>query len=659
MNIQVRQGRRHDQLAQGVTVSLTLVLVLLLYFYLYHYDNQYTKPCQQPVEGVLDLRQADLDDKSNPFHLQKDWEFYPNVMLTPDDDFSLYPHSLCSLRQGDKDQRARKGTYRLRVLLPDTPMTYVLKLPTTVSTYRVYVDDEMILSMGRMGVESSPQKLFKQRILTFWASGEVQILVHYSDESGIYHGISGLNAPPILGRPFRVYTLAECHQSFLDVSVVLVLLTLLLSISLFLRSRQSSNLAMIVLCLSATAYLLYPLISSETLFPIYPWYQMEMLFFFGCHAATHWVYSLHFGWKDRTARFINWYSIAAVGLCLIILLSSVYCPREQAGPLFYGGIRFLQWGSILCGIALTARMVICGAPYKLMGAASVTLWAFMLIELMTPDFSPVVFARFPEMGIICFMDIAILVEYLDVASAHQFRVLYTQKITHAEQLLKLEEQHYAQLAGQVEDARRIRHDMRQHLRVIRTLLERGDAEATAAYLEQYVKNVQPQLTKPVAFFQVPVVDALIAHYWSEAQKRGADFQVKGQLQELPQSVYVDFCSIMGNLLENALEALERQEPDRPRWIHVRCEIFQKKLMLEVVNSNSTPVRRDENRFQSAKRDEQGMGTLSVSIIAKQYGGFADFSYEEDRFTAQVLLSLAGIGGNESSHSDPAQSYGQA
>lgn len=643
MNTQFKQSKAFRQFTQGLTVFLTLILMLLLCYFLYRFDNQYTSTCQQPLDGVLDLREAPLlDNESSPYHLQTGWEFYPDVLLTPEDDFSLYPHSIRSLHESVKGLWEGQGTYRLTVLLPDTPMSYVLKLPTTFSTYRLYVDEELILSMGRLAIEDNPRDFFTNRILTFRASGEVQILLQYSDETGI--GLSGLSAPPILGRPLRIYALSEYHRSFLVISMVLILLAMLLSINLYFQSRQGSNLAMIVLSISAAAYLTFPLLSSEILFPIYPWYQLGVLFYFSCHAAAQWVYSLHFGWKDSLSRFINWYSIAAVGISIGLLLESFYLPGDLGGHLLYVGIRILQWGSILCGIALSWRVVQFAAPSRLMGAGSVALWAFMLFDLIVPDFSPVVSARFPVLGIIALMDISILVDYLDVASAHHFRLLYAQRFAHAEQLLKLEERHYAQLSDQVEDVRRIRHDLRQHLRVIRTLLDQEDSAAIAAYLEQYLNNVQPLMEASMMFYHVPIVDALLAYYWSAAQKQNAEFVVTGQLQELPQSVYVDFCSIMGNLLENAMEALARQEPAHPKWIHVRCEIFQKKLMLEVVNSNTTSVHQEDSRFHSSKRDELGTGTLSVSIIAQQYGGFASFIPEEDHFTAQVLLPLSGIDG---------------
>lgn len=628
---QDQQSQRVNRLRQGLSVGLSLVLILMLCHYLYHYDNQYTNGCPQPSDGILDLRHAMLDDKSQPYHLQQDWEFYPGVLLTPSHNPDHFVRILRTLHVHPHNLQDVQGTYRLTILLPDTPLSYALKLPSTFHKYKLYVNDELILPGG-----DSTRQLFKEQILTIWASGKVEILLQYVDETGIHNGLS---SPPIFGRPLKVYTLTEYHQFFLGVSVAILMLTLLLSVNIYCGSRQPSSLAVIVLCLAAIAYLSYPLVRSEIKFPVYPWHQLRILLFFLCHAMVYQIYSLHFGWRDRLARFWNRYSMLSVVVCGVIMLFVPALPQEDAWWVFYAGVRLLQWGAILCGISLSVRMVVSGSPGLLMGAASVTVWIFMLVDLVTPDFSPIIFSRFPEMGIVCYAAISILIEYSDVASAHHFRMLYSQKMTHAEQLLKLEEQHYAQLSKQVEETIRTRHDLRQHMRVIRTLLDEGDADATAAYLEQYIETVQPMLTKTVSFFQVPVVDALISHYWTAAEKRGATMEVKGQLSSLPQSVYVDFCSILGNLLENALEALDREAPDRPKWIRLRCEAQSRRLILEVVNSNSTLTQMEEHRFHSAKRDELGVGTLSVSIIAKQYGGYASFSPEEGCFTARVLLPL--------------------
>lgn len=628
-----------NRIVQLLFVLFTLIFVFLLCFCVYWHDNQYTAKGPQPDDGVLDLRNVSFNTHSPTYHLHKNWKFYPNVLLMPDEDPSSYPYSLYSLQETSHDLLDCQGTYELTILLPDTPMLYSIRLPSTFAAYRLYVNDNLVLSNGFIDNTENNDEMFKGQIFTIRASEKIRLLLHYSDNAGISNGMS---APPVFGTPLRVYSITEYRQNCLIAAMVLILLTMFLSIIVYFRSQQGSNLALVILCLCALIYLAYPLLRSKMMFPAYPWYQLSIACYFGCHAAVHWIYSLHFGWKDRTARFVNWYSIAAVGVCASILLALVILPKESGWKLYLGGIRILQWGAILCGILLTLRMIFSGNPNYLMGTASVTIWAFLLVDLISPDFSPVIFARFPEMGIICFMIISICIEYVDVASAHHFRILYAQKIAHAEQFLKLEEHHYARLYAQVEESRQFRHDLRQHLRVIRTLLDQNDSKALAAYLEQYEQNVQPLLETPMTFFQIPVVDALIAYYWTAAQEIGAEFSVKGQLQELPQSVYVDFCSILGNLLENALEALKRQDPEHPKWIRVRCEIQHRKLMLEISNSNFSPVQQKGNRFQSTKHDDLGTGTLSVSIIAQQYGGFASFSHNEDCFNVQVLLPLSGV-----------------
>lgn len=103
---------------------------------------------------------------------------------------------------------------------------------------------------------------------------------------------------------------------------------------------------------------------------------------------------------------------------------------------------------------------------------------------------------------------------------------------------------------------------------------------------------------------------------------------------------MDLCTVLGNLLENALESIQRQE-EGPRFIRVVCRLVNQQLLLEVVNTNTTPVRRETAGFRSSKRDELGIGTLSVRMIAKQYGGITDFHFHDGQFFARVLLPLRG------------------
>ncbi len=137
-----------------------------------------------------------------------------------------------------------------------------------------------------------------------------------------------------------------------------------------------------------------------------------------------------------------------------------------------------------------------------------------------------------------------------------------------------------------------------------------------------------------------MVDALLSYYWNAAKQQGADFEAKCQLQKFPQEMSVDLCTVLGNLLENALESIQRQE-EGPRFIRVVCRLVNQQLLLEVVNTNTTPVRRETGGFRSSKRDELGIGTLSVRMIAKQYGGITDFHFHDGQFFARVLLPLRG------------------
>lgn len=62
---------------------LTLAATCVLCLFLYHWDNKYTAPGSQPINGILFLTEEELS--AVPVHyLIRGWEFYPGVLLDPE-----------------------------------------------------------------------------------------------------------------------------------------------------------------------------------------------------------------------------------------------------------------------------------------------------------------------------------------------------------------------------------------------------------------------------------------------------------------------------------------------------------------------------------------------------------------------------------------------
>ena len=97
--------------------------------------------------------------------------------------------------------------------------------------------------------------------------------------------------------------------------------------------------------------------------------------------------------------------------------------------------------------------------------------------------------------------------------------------------------------------------------------------------------------------------------------------------------------LLGNLLENAVEACKRQANTAQT---IKLRIKQRggsALLILVDNPCLTPVVFDGDMPLSSKRKGAGIGTYSVREIAVRYGGTAQFEQKAGVFYASVLLNI--------------------
>ena len=189
-----------------VLLLLCFLGVASLFFWgLSRWDNKYTAPGAQPISGVLALSEAELAKVPCRFLIQE-WEFYPGVLLTPDDfakGTSSNYRQYVSLGQygGMETGNAIRsphgsGTYRLTLLLPEGQKNWVLALPEIFSSCRLYINNDLLLQLGDPSPESYQERI-QRRMIPFSGSGQVQLFLQVSDYSGFFSGPTH----PLLARP--------------------------------------------------------------------------------------------------------------------------------------------------------------------------------------------------------------------------------------------------------------------------------------------------------------------------------------------------------------------------------------------------------------------------------------------------------------------------
>ena len=209
-----------------------------------------------------------------------------------------------------------------------------------------------------------------------------------------------------------------------------------------------------------------------------------------------------------------------------------------------------------------------------------------------------------------------------------------------ERLLQIQHDQYSMLQARIAENRRARHDFRQHLRVIQDCVKRGDLEDLKSYLAEYEKQF-PSHSDHI-YCNSYAVNAILAFYADKAENHSICLDVKIQMSDTPVIPETEFCVLLGNLLENALDACQTGRPESETsqpFIRV-CAIQTGTSTLSITVDNTSVFKPTwiNEKLVSTKAAGSGIGTESIRMIAEQYRGDARFEWKDGVFYASVMLN---------------------
>ena len=209
-----------------------------------------------------------------------------------------------------------------------------------------------------------------------------------------------------------------------------------------------------------------------------------------------------------------------------------------------------------------------------------------------------------------------------------------------ERLLQIQHDQYSMLQARIAENRRARHDFRQHLRVIQDCVKRGDLEDLKSYLAEYEKQF-PSHSDHV-YCNSYAVNAILAFYADKAENHSIRLDVKIQMSDTPVIPETEFCVLLGNLLENALDACQtgRSESETAQPFIRVCAIQTGTSTLSITVDNTSAFKPTwiNEKLVSTKAAGSGIGTESIRMIAEQYRGDARFEWRDGVFYASVMLN---------------------
>ena len=202
------------------------------------------------------------------------------------------------------------------------------------------------------------------------------------------------------------------------------------------------------------------------------------------------------------------------------------------------------------------------------------------------------------------------------------------------------------------------HDFHNHIGILRRLLEQREYEKAAAYLDELQGPVKEMEER--SWIGDDAIDYLINSKRAAAEEKGILFRIQAEYPKNAGIRSADLCAVLGNLLDNALEASEQVTEKEERFIKLTIRRINQMVVIKVENSfRREPVLENgilkttkngntagsadgasliETSANEASGGLHGWGLKSAQTAAEKYDGMVQTSYEEHIFRAVVTMS---------------------
>lgn len=191
-----------------------------------------------------------------------------------------------------------------------------------------------------------------------------------------------------------------------------------------------------------------------------------------------------------------------------------------------------------------------------------------------------------------------------------------------------------------DDYNEIIHNTSHYLKVISELAYEGRNEEICSLIEKL--NVKLNRENIYEYSNHKMLNVILSEYSLKAHDKGIIFDAYVEPGCMLSHIQdIDFITMLGNLLDNAIFAASKKEKE----VYVKVRIFMQKdgklCLIKVVNDFLGEIKEIEGKLISTKKESgvHGIGLSSVSRLAQKYNGYLEYYIENGKFNTIIVLPV--------------------
>ena len=181
-----------------------------------------------------------------------------------------------------------------------------------------------------------------------------------------------------------------------------------------------------------------------------------------------------------------------------------------------------------------------------------------------------------------------------------------------------------------------RHDYHNHMQTLKAYLSMNQLKEMSEYLDHLEEDLD-SIDIAIKTGNTSV-NAILSSKVSIAQRNNINVNCKASVPPQLKISDVHLCTIIGNLLDNAIESCQKLEADK-RFIRIYIGLFKEQLYISVTNSTNQTHRKKLTELITSKKGEHGFGLRRIDKIVDQYDGYLNRKNEPGVFATEIMLPI--------------------
>ena len=236
-------------------------------------------------------------------------------------------------------------------------------------------------------------------------------------------------------------------------------------------------------------------------------------------------------------------------------------------------------------------------------------------------------------GVLCLMNVSTFFLYDKINEAYMQKA---EKEAAAQSALMYEKQLLLMEQSQ-KNIHALQHDIKNHMLLISSYLEKREYDSAL----EYIGSVTGAMKANAQFVNSGnmEIDAILNYIFARADKLSCQIETKIEVPERTFMPAFDLNVLLGNLLDNALEALERADS---RYLYVGLRYERGMFLVSIYNTFDGVIKKGRKRYLTRKPDSErhGIGLQNAERVVGKYRGEIIRDVTDTVFKTDIVLYVA-------------------